>query len=55
MVDLRNELVHFKGNKRFDPNATPEDFHKDLIERFRSKKLLAEDIDSWVMATCNRD
>src|SRR5439155_4692072 len=53
IIGLRNALVHFKGNERFDPKATPEEFHKDLIKRFgRNKHLLAEDMEpgSWIHA-----
>jgi len=53
IVGLRNALVHFKGNERFDPKATPEEFHKDLIKKFgRNKRLLAEDMEpgSWIHA-----
>lgn len=53
MVRLRNRLVHFKGNEGFDPKATAQEFHKDLIQRFgRNKKLLAGDMEpgSWIHA-----
>jgi hypothetical protein len=53
MVRLRNRLVHFKGNKGFDPKATAQEFHKDLIQSFgRNKKFLAEDMEpgSWIHA-----
>jgi hypothetical protein len=52
IVGLRNDLVHFKGNERFDPNATPEEFHKNLIQRFGNKNLLAENMEpgSWIHA-----
>ena len=52
MMRLRNDLLHFKGNERFDQNATPEEFHKNLIQRFGSRDLLAEDMEagSWIHA-----
>jgi hypothetical protein len=53
IVGLRNDLLHFKGNERFDQNATAEQFHKDLIRRFgKNKNLLAEDMEpgSWMHA-----
>jgi hypothetical protein len=53
MVRLRDRLVHFKGNEGFDPKATAQEFHKDLIQRFgRNKNLLAEDMEpgSWMHA-----
>jgi len=53
MVHLRNRLVHFKGNEGFDPKATAQEFHKDLIQRLgKNKNLLAEDMEpgSWMHA-----
>ena len=53
IVRLRNDLVHFKGNPRFEQNATPEEFHQDLIQRFGNRKnLLAQDMEagSWIHA-----
>ena len=53
MVRLRDRLVHFKGNEGFDPKATAQEFHKDLIRRFgKNKNLLAEDMEpgSWMRA-----
>ena len=53
IVGLRNALIHFKGNPRFEQNATPEEFHQSLIERFQHKKnLLAQDMEpgSWIHA-----
>jgi len=53
MVRLRNRLVHFKGNEGFDPKATAQEFHKDLIQRFgRNKKPLAGNMEpgSWIHA-----
>lgn len=52
MVHLRNGLVHFKGNERFEQNATAEEFHKKLIQKFATKDLLAEDMKpgSWIHA-----
>lgn len=53
IVGLRNDLLHFKGNERFDQNASAEEFHKDLIRRFgKNKNLLADDMEpgSWMHA-----
>jgi len=53
MVRLRDRLLHFKGNERFDQNATAEEFHKSLIQRFGNEDdLLAEDMEpgSWIHA-----
>src|SRR5439155_3262083 len=52
MVRLRDRLVHFKGNEGFDPKATAQEFHKDLIRRFGKSNLLAEDMEpgSWMRA-----
>jgi hypothetical protein len=52
IVRLRNDLVHFKGNERFEQNVTAEEFHKSLIQRFGNKDLLAEDMEpgSWIHA-----
>jgi hypothetical protein len=52
IVRLRNDLMHFKGNERFEPNVSPEEFHKKLIRRFGNRDLLAQDIEpgSWIHA-----
>jgi len=52
MMRLRNDLVHFKANDRFDQNATSEEFHRSLIQRFGNRNLLAEDMEagSWIHA-----
>jgi len=54
ITDLRNALLHFKGNKSYDPKITPEEFHDSLIKKFENKnpKLLAEDMEagSWLHA-----
>ena len=52
LIRLRNDLVHFKAGDTFDQNATPEEIHKDLVARFKSKNILAENIErsfgSWI-------
>jgi hypothetical protein len=52
LVRLRNDLVHFKGNERFEPNISPEEFHKKMIQRFGNRHLLAQDMEpgSWIHA-----
>jgi hypothetical protein len=52
LVRLRNDLVHFKANEAYGQSATPEEFHKALIQRFGSRNLLADDMElgSWTYA-----
>ncbi len=52
MMRLRNDLVHFKANESFAQSATPEEFHKTLIQRFGNRNPLAEDMEagSWTHA-----
>lgn len=52
MLRLRSDLIHFKGNESYDQDATPEQVHKDLIQRFSNRDLLAEDMQSgsWIHA-----
>src|SRR5258707_13216908 len=44
--------MHFKANERFEPNVSPEEFHKKLIRGFGNRDLLAQDIEpgSWIHA-----
>ncbi len=46
LMRLRNELVHFKPNGAFEQDATAEEIHQDLFNKFRGKKILAENTKS---------
>jgi len=52
MIRLRNNLVHFKANEPYAQNDTAEEVHKNLIQKFRGRNLLAEDMQpgSWIHA-----
>jgi hypothetical protein len=52
LVRLRNRVMHFKGNKRFEQHITADEFHSELIQSFGNKNLLAEDMEpgSWLHA-----
>jgi len=52
LVRLRNRVMHFKGNQRFEQNVTAEEFHRELIQSFGNKQILAEDMEpgSWLHA-----
>jgi hypothetical protein len=44
LVRLRNDLVHFKANTRFEDGVPKGKIHANLVEKFRDKKILAENI-----------
>ena len=51
LMRLRNDLAHLKASDTVDYRATPEEIHKDLIARFKSKNTLAEtdrSVKSWM-------
>ena len=43
LVYLRNTLLHFKANPAFEQSTPPEEAHRELFNKFRSKNILAED------------
>lgn len=51
LVRLRNDLVHFKANARFEDGVPRGKMHASLVARFRDKKILAENMEddelSW--------
>src|SRR5882672_4248007 len=52
LVRLRNDVVHFKANDRFEEGEPTGSRHANLIAKFKDKKMLAEDaeeneISSW--------
>jgi hypothetical protein len=42
LLQLRNDLLHFKANDAFEQSAPPEEIHKKLFNRFGNKNILAE-------------
>jgi hypothetical protein len=44
LVRLRNDLVHFKANARFEDGVPTRRMHANLIDKFRGKKILAENL-----------
>jgi hypothetical protein len=44
LVRLRNDLVHFKANARFEDGVPTGRMHANLIDKFRDKKILAENL-----------
>lgn len=48
LMRLRNDLVHFKANDRFEEGVPQGQVHQNLINRFKGKNILAEtsDVDS---------
>jgi hypothetical protein len=51
LVRLRNDLVHFKANARFEDGVPKGKMHANLFGKFRDKKILAENMEddelSW--------
>jgi hypothetical protein len=52
LVRLRNDIVHFKANDRFEEGVPVGKRHANLISKFRDKNILAEDtrediLSSW--------
>jgi hypothetical protein len=44
LMQLRNDIVHFKANDAFDQSASPEEIHKRLFSKYGNKHILAEDL-----------
>jgi hypothetical protein len=44
LVRLRNDLVHFKANARFENGVPTGRMHANLLDKFRDKKILAENL-----------
>ena len=44
LVHLRNDLVHFKASDRFEEGVPLDEIHQNLINRFKDKNILAENI-----------
>ena len=51
LARLRNDLVHFKANARFEDGVSKGKMHANLFDKFRDKKILAENMEgdelSW--------
>jgi len=44
LISLRNDLVHFKATEAVPTSLTPEEIHEKLINKFRNKNILADDL-----------